>query len=110
MNNFNVEDVVLVYKDTPTFEDGAVCQIIDRDPNDDSYAVADLRDIGKANKDIGVILNRYAKWVKPENMVKLEFEKVEERHFFIDYILPVLIGILVGFTMPYMIKLYVTQL
>ncbi len=73
-NKFNVEDVVLVYKNTPTFKDGAICQVIDRDPNDDSYSVADLRDIGKADRDIGIILNRYAKWVKPENMKKLYFE------------------------------------
>ena len=74
---FNVEDVVLIYKDTPTFKDGTVGQIIDRDPNDDSYAVADLRDIGKADRDISIILNRYVKWVKPEHMVKLSFDKPE---------------------------------
>lgn len=78
MNDFNVEDVVLVYKDTPTFEDGAICQVIDRDPNDNSYAIADLRDIGKADRDISVILNRYVKWVSPENMIKLEFDKPKD--------------------------------
>lgn len=101
MNDFNVEDVVLVYKETPTFEEGAICQVIDRDPNDNSYAVADLRDIGKADRDISIILNRYAKWVNPENMVKLEFDKPEdEGHFFIDYILPALIGAIMGTTVP----------
>jgi hypothetical protein len=74
MKKFNVEDVVLIYKDTPTFLDGAVAQIIDRDPNDGSYAVADLRDIGKADRDINIILNRYSKWVSPEHMVKLTFD------------------------------------
>lgn len=74
-NKFSVEDVVLVYKDTPTFKDGTVGQIIDRDPHDDSYAVADLRDIGKADRDISTILNRHVKWVKPENMVALTFDR-----------------------------------
>lgn len=74
MSKLNPEDVVLVYKGTPTFEDGMVGQIIDKDPNDGSYLVADLRDIGKADRDIGVILERYGKWVKPEHMEKLDFE------------------------------------
>ena len=74
---FQVEDVVLVYKKTPTFEEGAVCQIIDKDPNDNSYAVADLRDIGKADRDIDTILRRYVKWVNPENMSRLTFDKPE---------------------------------
>lgn len=101
MNDFNVEDVVLVYKDTPTFKDGAICQVIDRDPNDNSYAVADLRDIGKADRDIAVILKNHVKWVDPSNMVKLEFDKPEdESHFFIDYILPALIGTIMGVTIP----------
>ena len=74
MNKFEIEDVVLIYKGAPTFVDGMVGQIIDRDPHDDSYAVADLRDIGKANRDIGVILNNYTKWVSPDYMVKLSFD------------------------------------
>ena len=78
MSKFNIEDVVLLYKGTPTFEDGAVCQIIDRDPNDESYIVADLRDIGKADRDVNVILRRHTKWVKSEHMQKLEFDKLEE--------------------------------
>ena len=79
MSQFKTEDVVLVYEGTPTFEDGMVGQIIDRDPNDDYYAVADLRDIGKADRDIGVILERHVKWIHPENMVKLEFDRpIEE--------------------------------
>jgi hypothetical protein len=77
MNEFKVEDVVIVYKDTPTFKDGAVAQIIDKDPNDGSYAVADLRDVGKADRDIQKLLTRYVKWVDPTNMSKIEFKKVE---------------------------------
>ncbi len=75
MSDYKTQDVVLVYKGTPTFEDGMVGQVIDKDPNDGSYLVADLRDIGKADRDIGIILERYGKWVKPEHMRKLEFEK-----------------------------------
>lgn len=82
MSNFNIEDVVLVYKDTPTFKDGTIAQIIDRDGNEpNEYLVADLRDIGKANRDINVILNRYGKWVKSENMHKLYFDKPKESKF-----------------------------
>jgi hypothetical protein len=75
MSNFNVEDIVIVYTGTPTFIDGSVGQIIDRDPNDNSYLVADLRHVGKANMDIGVIMKHYGKWVKPENMKKISLDK-----------------------------------
>lgn len=91
MSNLKPEDVVLVYKDTPTFEDGMIGQIIDKDPNDGSYLVADLRDIGKADRDIGVILERYGKWVKPEHMCKLEFEKQSSFS-----VLPYIIGSILG--------------
>lgn len=72
---YKIEDVVLVYKDTPTFEEGTIAQVIDHDPNDDSYAIADLRDVGRADQDIMKILNLYVKWVKPENMKLLTFNK-----------------------------------
>jgi hypothetical protein len=75
MSKYKVEDVVLVYEQTPTFEHGAVCQVIDKDANAEEYLVADLRDVGKADRDINVILQYYAKWVKPENMRKLSFER-----------------------------------
>jgi len=75
MSKFKTEDVVLVYEDTPTFEGGAICQVIDRDPNDNSYAIADLRDIGKADMDIAIILKRHVKWVKPEHMQLLQFKQ-----------------------------------
>lgn len=102
MKEFNVEDVVLIYKNTPTFTDGTIAQVIDRDPNDNSYAVADLRDIGKADKDIGIILNRYAKWVKPDDMVKLSFDKPKPESKFkvvmtvFYYVLCILVGVLGG--------------
>lgn len=73
--NFDLDDIVLVYEDTPTFEKGAICQIIDRDPNDGSFAVADIRDMAVAQYNLTKILNRYSKWVKPEHMIKLEFKK-----------------------------------
>jgi hypothetical protein len=77
MKDFEVEDVVIIYENTPTFEGGTIAQIIDKDPNDNSYAVADLRDIGKADRDINVILQRYVKWVDSQNMDKIDFKKPE---------------------------------
>lgn len=92
MTKFNVEDVVVIYKDTPTFNEGTVAQIIDRDPNDNSYAVADLRDVGKADRDIGIILNRYVKWVKPENMQKLNFNKPKFDYLRLGFLIIMLAG------------------
>ena len=77
MKEFEIEDVVLIYENTPTFEEGAICQVIDRDPNDNSYAVADMRDIGKADRDIDVILRRHVKWVSPTDMIRLTFNRPE---------------------------------
>ncbi len=74
-NKFKTEDVVLVYKNTPTFEEGTVAQIIDKDVNEDEYLVADLRDVGKADRDIGALLQYHAKWVKAENMRVVKFSK-----------------------------------
>lgn len=75
MDEYKVADIVLIYRGTPTFEEGNVGQIIDRDPDNNDYLVAPLRDIGKVDGDINKILQRYGKWVKPENMTKLEFDK-----------------------------------
>ena len=95
MIKFEVEDVVLVYKDTPTFKDGTIAQVIDRDPEDNSYAVADLRDIGKANKDLGIILTHYVKWVKPENMYKLSFDRPETSSRAIGFVIGIVLGLFI---------------
>lgn len=98
MNDFNVEDVVLVYKDTPTFKDGTIAQVIDRDPHDNSYAVADLRDVGRADRDISIILERYVKWVDPKNMKLLTFDRPKQSNFKKNLLLGgLMVGSLVGF-------------
>lgn len=75
MSKYKVSDVVLIYEGNKAFPDGTVAQVIDYDPHDDSYAIADLRDIGIAGGDIGKILNRGLQWAKPEEMRKLTFKK-----------------------------------
>lgn len=72
---YNTGDFVLVYKDTPTFKEGCLAQVIDRDPNDNSYAVADLRAVGLERGDIPSILNNHVKWVKEEHLTSINFNK-----------------------------------
>jgi hypothetical protein len=75
-------DVCIVYKDTPTYSDGGVVQVIDRDPNDGSYSVAHLQEVGKCDMDIIRILQHHAKWVKEEDLQLIDFTrpmKVKEK-------------------------------
>lgn len=71
---YKVEQVMLVYDDTPTFEGGAVVQIIDFDSHHGSYLVSTLQDVGKKDRDIQRLLDT-GKWVKETDVVPLYFNR-----------------------------------
>ena len=70
----NVDDFVLIYSDTPTFKDGALGKIIDRDTHDKSYLVAPLEDVLKCEGDT-VKLLEYGKWVEDSNFKVITFDR-----------------------------------
>lgn len=74
-NKLNIGQCVLVYKGTPTYENGAVCVILDRDPNDNSYAVATLEEVGLCEGSNKKLLQRFAKWVDRSNLDVISFER-----------------------------------
>jgi hypothetical protein len=79
---FKQGDVCIVYTDTPTYTDGGVVQVIDRDPNDGSYVVAHLQEVGKCDMDVIRILQYHAKWVKEDDLQLIDLTrplKVEEK-------------------------------
>lgn len=101
MSDFKPEDIVLVYTDTPTFEDGTVAQIIDRDPNDDSYSIVELKDIAKAKGNV-IKLYDMAKWVKPENMTKLSFVK-PDKFSVLGFCIGITLGSTIGIGLLYLL-------
>lgn len=56
-----VNDLVIVYKDTPCFVGGAIVKVIDRDPDTGDFF---------CGKDMETAL-----WIKPENMQKIVFDR-----------------------------------
>lgn len=71
----DIDTIIIIYENTPTFENGAIAKIVDRDPHDESYAVAELSDIYKENGDITKILERHVKWVKVHDFYPVYFER-----------------------------------
>jgi hypothetical protein len=74
---YKAGDIVIVHKKTPTFHEGAVCRVIDRDPlkaSGGGYAVCPLEDYGKYKHDMGRVYDN-VKWVAEENMTKIVYEK-----------------------------------
>lgn len=94
---YEIADVVIVCRGAETIEDGMVAQVIDRDPIDNSYLLADMRDVGKANCDIPTLLNNpfKLKWVKTEYMKHVDFDKPKFKFFSFDmFVLTSLLGLL----------------
>jgi hypothetical protein len=88
MEEYKVDDLVLIYEGTPTYEDGTLGKVIDRDISGDwdpepSYFVATLEEVYSAEGDIGKLMGQ-AKWVSQENITKVVFEKPEERGTFLE--------------------------
>jgi len=71
---FKVDDLVVVYKGTPTYGSGTLAKIIDRDLHDGSYMVSRLEDVFKYQGDMNKLL-RDSKWVLEENMSSITFDR-----------------------------------
>lgn len=70
----NINDICVVYEGTPTFEFGAVVQIVDRDGNEpDQFAVATLQEVGKCRHDYEIY--DYVKWVHKDNLKVVDYTK-----------------------------------
>jgi hypothetical protein len=82
----------MVYKETPTFEGGELVKVLDRDPNDGSLAVATLEDVYRRDGDIIKLLQNSAKWVKPEHIQKLTFERERKYNHYIMFLLKLNFG------------------
>ena len=72
---YKVEDLLVVYKDTPTFKDGAIVKVIERDPNDGSYSVASLESIFETKGDKIKLTCYHCKWVKEQDVYPITFNR-----------------------------------
>lgn len=68
-------DLIIIYKGSPTFGDGILGQVIDRDPMDKSYAVASLESVFKEKGDVPKLLEYHVKWVAEDNINLINFDK-----------------------------------
>ena len=107
MEEYKVDDLVLIYEGTPTYEDGTLAKVIDRDISgewdpDPSYFVVTLEEVYSSGGDILELMGQ-AKWVSSENLTGVDFEKpeVEESSFLNKYSIH-LIGIL-AFTLGFIL-------
>lgn len=64
---------IRIYKKTPTFIDGDVAKIIDKDPKDNSYLAIPAESL--RNVKIDVHLYDHAKWVSPDNFELINFDR-----------------------------------
>lgn len=72
---YKVDDTLVVYNDAPTFVDGAIVKVIERDTIDGSYSVARLEDIYDAGGDITKLMERSCKWVKEEDVYPVIYKR-----------------------------------
>ena len=72
---YTINTPVVIYTDTPTFIDGGIGIIIERDPFTLSYGVVLLEDYYVCNGDIMVLLKRHLKWIDPENLEPISLDK-----------------------------------
>lgn len=72
---YKPSDLVKVFKNTPTFIDGQICVVLDRDPEDDSLSVAPLEVTALEEYDTIRLLKNHAKWVKKEDVEKISFNR-----------------------------------
>ena len=94
---YESDTLIKVYEGTPTFEEGLLGKIIDRDPNDGSYAVASLEAIVKEDGDVYVLLRNHVKWVKEDDMRPITFDRPSiPKKINIGSIIILLLGIVIG--------------
>ena len=77
---YEANTLVQVYKGSPTFIDGEIGKIIDRDPLGGGYAVASLEAVVKEKGDIPKLLTNHVKWVEESNLEPITFEKPKKTY------------------------------
>lgn len=87
---YKTDTLVQVFKGSPTFIDGEIGKIIDRDPLGGGYAFASLEDIYENGDDI----LSHVKWVEEENLAPITFDK--PRKSYKQAIVGLLTGLLLG--------------
>jgi hypothetical protein len=70
---YKADDFVVVYKGTPTYEDGALGKVVDLDRQDKSYLIGSLETILRTNGDLERVMES-AKWVKETNLERITFK------------------------------------
>ena len=91
--------LIKVYVGSPTFIDGELGKIIDRDPNDGSYAVAPLEAILKEEGNIDSLLRNHVKWVKESDIEPITFTRPKKSYK--SYIIGFILGAVVSTTFLY---------
>jgi hypothetical protein len=69
-----VGDTVVIYKDTPTYKDGALGKVIDFSSEDKSYLIGTLEDVLRFNGDMERLLDS-GKWVTETNLELITFQR-----------------------------------
>jgi len=72
---YEVSTPIVIYKETPTFIDGGVGVIIERDPFTTSYGVVLLEAYYQYEGDLQKLMRREMKWVSQDNLYPIDFEK-----------------------------------
>ena len=72
---YKVEDTLIVYNDAPTYIDGDLVKVIERDTIDGSYYVASLADIYDVQGDVSKLMERSCKWVKEEDTALVSYKR-----------------------------------
>lgn len=72
---YEVNTPIIIYKETPTFIDGGIGLIIERDPFTTSYGVVLLGAYYAYDADLEKLMRREMKWVAQDNLIPITFDK-----------------------------------
>lgn len=73
---FEVNDDLLIYKDTEQFPEGALVRVVDRSmDNPETYLVITHEKIGEARGDVGRMYGEFSWWVHQDDCVKLSYNR-----------------------------------
>lgn len=82
---YKVDDLVMIYKETPTYFEGGLAKIVDFTSADRTYLVGDLDLVLRTNGDINRVMDN-AKWVAEENLELVTFERPTFKKAFASFI------------------------
>ena len=82
---YKVDDLVMIYKDTPTYVDGGLAKVVDFTSADKTYLVGDLDLVIRVHGDLNRVMDN-AKWVAEENLELVAFERPTFKKAFASFI------------------------